>query len=127
LCMTGAQRSVRRKGVILTALVVGMASRTSERLGQRTPCSVDSVPARGRRVGVASSTGPFWLHQAQLMAGETGYPCRPTVCRPAVKILAVACLAEAEIEAGVEQQCSVKIRLIGIQNPGGVPRGRLFQ
>jgi hypothetical protein len=39
----------------------------------------------------------------------------------------VACLAEAELEAGVEQQCPVKIRLIGIQNPGRVPRGRLLQ
>ncbi len=125
---TGAQRPVGRKGMILRALVIRMASRTGELLGQQAAINVDMVLARGWRGAVAGRAGRravgihhAWLHTARaLVARQTGH-----LGRPAREVLAVAFLADTEVEAGLAQNRAVEVGLRGIQNPSRVHRGRL--
>jgi hypothetical protein len=110
--------------------MIWMARRTDELLGQQATVNMALVFARRWRGSVAGSTGrtAVRIHHTQwntaraLVATQAG-----NLRRPARKVLAVAFLAKTEIEVGLDQQRAVKIRLVGIQNPGRVHRGCLLQ
>ena len=130
LSRTSAQRTVGGEGVILSALVIRMAGRTDELRDQEATINVDLMFARRWRGAVAgcAGRGAGGIHHTRrnaaraLVATQTGHMGRPTR-----KVLAVALLAEAEIEVGLEQKRAVKIGLVWIQNPGRVHRSRFLQ
>jgi len=115
--------------VILSALVIRMAGRTDELRDQQATINVDLMFARRWRGAVAGCAGrvPSEFITPGAMPPEPCDKASRTHGPSHPKVLAVALLAEAEIELGLEQKRAVKIGLVWIQNPGRVHRGRLLQ